>query len=109
MPTLTDGPQAPALPGPHYWVMALLALPFGTAAMTYAVAATVGGESSVPGFIAFWVFVALSGVLLAYEDSVRCMSPWRRAVWVVIGCVLITAVVEVGYLVLLYYYYGDWG
>ncbi len=91
--------------------MALLALPFGTAAMTFAVALTVGGESSVPGSIAFWVFVALSGTLLAYEDSVRCMSPWRRAVWVVVGCVLITAIVAVGYYVLVFLllYYGDWG
>ncbi len=103
MPTLTDGRQEPREPTWHFWVLALLVLPLASIAV-FAMFAL----ASDLFLIAEATCIVLSALLLAQERAVRRMPPWRRAVWSVVGGLLVASVDWVILVAFFYYAISAW-
>jgi hypothetical protein len=103
---LTDGRQAPWLPTYHFWVLALLLLPVASIGVF---ATFMGASAEEPSGdtaqVAIGTPIVLSTLILAHERAVRRMPAWRRAVWSVVGGLLVAGL---DWVILLAYAVYQW-
>ncbi len=106
---LTDGQQAPYEPTWRFWLLALLVLPVASV-VVYAMfmLASANEPADELSLVAAGTPIMLSALLLTQERAVRCMPVWRRAVWSVVGGLVVAMVDYMIFVAYLYYAISAW-
>jgi len=81
----------------RFWLLTLVGFPVAGAALIFAA----GAYRAPFGLVALGVLV-IEARVLTHERAVSRMSPRRRAVWVVVGCLITAAIGALGGTVLFF-------